>query len=559
MLRKLACLLFMMSLALPALAAEKAGSISGYVRNAEGIPQMGAMVEVLGSVLHTFRVFTDEKGFYSAPNILPGTYNVKVSAPSFLTTLRERVGVHAGTALTVNITLTTLFDALQLAPAGTTGEDEDWKWVLRSVSNRPILRLREDGTAIFAADSENRELRGTLSFLAGSPSTGYGSTSDMSTAFSVEKSIFSSGTVGLRGNVGYGSGSPATVLRASYKHTMDNGSEPAVAFTMRRLAAPDLGLRSAALQALSLTTSDNLVLGDILELRFGSELQTIQFMGRLNAFRPFASAGLHLSPNTLVEYRYTTIRPDGRMEKGFDSAPADLSESGPLVSMVGFRSSIERSRHHEVSVSRHAGKNTLQLAAYTDRIIDPALTGVGEVSSDGGYALPDLYSGTFSYRGKDMNARGMRLVLQRNLTPDLTASVDYEFGGALGLEQNGVDLKEARSLMNVSDHHSVAAKVSGSVPVSKTRWIASYRWTGGPVLTPVDMFSVSPGQADPFLNIFLRQPIPGTSFLPGRMEALIDLHNLLAQGYIPVLGQDGRTLYLVQSARTVRGGVEFTF
>jgi len=26
-----------------------------------------------------------------------------------------------------------------------------------------------------------------------------------------------------------------------------------------------------------------------------------------------------------------------------------------------------------------------------------------------------------------------------------------------------------------------------------------------------------------------------------------------------VMGQDGRTLYLVQSARTVRGGVAFTF
>jgi hypothetical protein len=43
------------------------------------------------------------------------------------------------------------------------------------------------------------------------------------------------------------------------------------------------------------------------------------------------------------------------------------------------------------------------------------------------------------------------------------------------------------------------------------------------------------------------------------MEALIEIRNLLAQGYVPVLGQDGRTLYLVQSARAVRGGVAFTF
>jgi hypothetical protein len=43
------------------------------------------------------------------------------------------------------------------------------------------------------------------------------------------------------------------------------------------------------------------------------------------------------------------------------------------------------------------------------------------------------------------------------------------------------------------------------------------------------------------------------------MEAVVDLRNLLAQGYIPMLGPDGKTVYLVQSARSVRGGVSFTF
>ncbi len=43
------------------------------------------------------------------------------------------------------------------------------------------------------------------------------------------------------------------------------------------------------------------------------------------------------------------------------------------------------------------------------------------------------------------------------------------------------------------------------------------------------------------------------------MEALIDLRNLLAQGYVPVIGQDGQTVYLVQAARSVRGGVTISF
>jgi hypothetical protein len=83
--------------------------------------------------------------------------------------------------------------------------------------------------------------------------------------------------------------------------------------------------------------------------------------------------------------------------------------------------------------------------------------------------------------------------------------------------------------------------------------ITSYRWVNGTTLTPVDMFNGSPGQSDPFLNVFVRQP------LGGHMEALIDIRNLLAQGYVPVMGSDGQTVYLVDSARSVRGGVAFTF
>jgi hypothetical protein len=73
------------------------------------------------------------------------------------------------------------------------------------------------------------------------------------------------------------------------------------------------------------------------------------------------------------------------------------------------------------------------------------------------------------------------------------------------------------------------------------------------------MFNASPGQADPFLSFFLRQPIPGNGFLPSHMDAMIDIRNLLAQGYVPLMGSDGHTVYLVQAARSVRGGVAFTF
>jgi len=561
MFQKLGIFAIVLSTVLSASAAPIPGSISGYVRSAAGVPQMGALVEVLNSATQPQKVFTDERGFYSAAGLLPGIYSVKVTAPSFLPSLRERLGLHSGSALVVNITLNTLFEALEMVPLRGVADDDDWKWTLRSVANRPVLRVLDDGTSVVAAPEagQDHELKARLSFLAGSPSIGYGSSSDMSTGFSVERSIFSAGRLALKGNVGYGTSNPDAVLRTSFSHRLADGSLPQISFTMRRLAAPDASLHTAGLQALAVTTSDDLTLGNVLELEFGSEMQTIQFMGRLNAVRPFGAADLHLSPNTVLEYRYASSVPDSRAEKGFDSAPADLSESGPRVSMADFAPALERAHHHEISLSQRAGKTSIQAAVYSDRVANPALTGVGTIGTEGGEVLPDIYSGTFTYQGRDLETTGLRVALQRKFTSDLLATLDYAYGGVLDLGRSDAELQDARQWLRVERRHALAAKLSGTVPHTKTHWIASYRWVSGQALTPVDMFNASAGQADPYLNLFVRQPLPGTGNLPCKMEALVEVRNLLAEGYVPVMGQDGRTLYLVQSARAVRGGLAFTF
>lgn len=576
MFRKLGFLVVVMSVvvcvSLPAWSGTAAGAISGaisgYVRDGSGAPQMGAVVEVLGSAALALKVFTDDRGFYSVASLLPGNYSVKVSAPAFLPTLREKIGVRAGAKLMVNVTLTTLYEAIQLVPLRGPVEDDDWKWTLRSVANRPILRVLEDGTAVVAQSGEStgdHDLKGSLTFLAGSPGQGFGS-SDMSAGFAVEHSLLSSGTVRLNGNLGYeadGQRIPAAVLRTTYTNRFNGVFEPSVAITALRLRSGDLNtMPGATLQALSVTSSDRIVLGNKLEMKLGSELQTIQFMGRVHAFKPFGSADLHITPNTVLEYQYASSVPKmGLEDRGtdgrFDLASSDLSETAPRMSINGFSPAVERAHHQEVSISQRMGKTNMQVAFYSDSIIDPVLTGVGEISESSD-VLPDLYSGTFSYQGNDFATRGMRVVLQRKLYSDLTATLDYSYGGVLDLSRPDVQLQDARAWIRTERRQAVAAKFSGTLPRAKTRWIASYRYTGGPTLTPVDMFNSSAGQSDPYLNLFLRQPIPA-SFLAGHMEILMDLRNLLAQGYVPVMGRDGRTLYLVQSARSVRGGVAFSF
>jgi hypothetical protein len=554
-----------LGLALPVCASAQPGAISGYVRNASGAPQMGAVVEILtseiGSASRSLTTFTDGLGFYSAPGLLPGVYSVKVSAPSFLPSVLERIGLVPGAHLKVNVTLNTLLGALDVGRIRAVPDDDDWKWTLRSVANRPILRVFDDPPQ--TSEKQDHALSGSLSFLAGSTSDGYGSGSDMNTGFTLERSVFSTGRVGMSGNVGYGDGTPDAVFRTTYSRVLPDGSEPSVAMTVRRFAPSDPNLHNAALQALALAMGDSFSVGDVLELKFGSELQTIQFLGRVSAFRPYGSARLHVSPNTVLEYSYATSLPDARIEKGFDSAPADMSESDPRVSLQNFSPKIERAHHQELNVSRRIGKTNVQFAVFSDRIADTALTGAGGVTAVGGFVLPDVYSGTFSYEGGNLNTPGLRAVIQHKFSNDLTATLDYAWGGTLALSQpdvpQPVSLQEAQQWITTVRRHALAAKFNGTVPRLHTRWIASYRWVNGQALTPVDMFNASPGQSDPYVSLFLRQPIPSMGFLTGHVEALIEVRNLLAQGYVPVMGQDGQTVYLVQAARSVRGGLAFNF
>jgi hypothetical protein len=542
------------------------GAISGYVRDGSGSPQMGAAVEILGSAAHALKVFTDDRGFFSVASLLPGTYSLKVSAPSFLPSLREKIDVRAGAKAMVNVTLTTLFEAIQLVPLRSPVDDDDWKWTLRSVSNRPVLRVLGDGTTVVAQTGEGADhnLKGMFTLMAGSPGQGFG-TPDMSAGFDVERSLLSTGTLRLNGNFGYGTqvqGIPAAVLRTSYTNRFNGVFEPSISIAALRLSSHDQNaMPGASLQALSVTTSDRIVLGDKVEVQVGSELQTIQFLGRVHAFKPFGTADLHITPNTVLEYQYATSVPSSALvddRERFESGASELSETSPRMSMTGFSPAVEHGHHQEVSVSQRIGKNNMQVAFYSDSVADPVLTGVGDMTAESGEVLPDLYSGTFSYQGNDFSTRGMRIVLQRKLLSDLTATLDYSYGGALELSQADVQLQDARNWIHSQSRQSVAAKFSGTLPKVKTRWIASYRYTGDRALTSVDEFNRSAGRADPYLNLCLRQPIPA-SFLAGHMEILVDLRNLLAQGYVPVMGSDGHTVYLVQSARSVRGGVAFSF
>ncbi len=523
MARKLGCLLVVLFAGTSVFAAG-VGAISGTVKDGSGTR------------------------FYSAENLLPGTYQIKVTAASFLPSLRENVSLRAGGRVLVNVTLNTLADALLLLPGrrSLNTEPDDWHWTLRSAANRPILRVvnkdkhkdddgkRDTGRPQVALSGEkldDRAIKARVAFIAGSEAGGFGSAGDMTTSFSLEKSMFAAGTLALDGNIGASSGDPAGVLRASYSYNFGPSSHPTFTVTYRRFASPGAAVENSPYAAVEMNISDSMSVAEVIDLQYGAAVQSLEFAKRITALRPY-----------------------------FDSAPADLSESGPRMALANGVPNVERAHHQEISASRRFGKTSVQVAGYMDHVRNAVLTGAGDPSSYSDDVLPDVYSGTFSYAySGSLSTTGTRVVVERKISHDLNATVDYSTGGAVSAESLPHVWQNLAQSLAATRQHSVATKFSGYIPVSGTRWIASYKWTSGNTLSPVDAFNASPGQADPYVSIFIRQPLPGTSFMPGKMDALVDLRNLLAQGYLPIMGPDGRTVYLVQSARALRAGLAFTF
>jgi hypothetical protein len=99
--------------------------------------------------------------------------------------------------------------------------------------------------------------------------------------------------------------------------------------------------------------------------------------------------------------------------------------------------------------------------------------------------------------------------------------------------------------------------LSGTLDGTGTRWRASYRWQPDDSVTAVTPFAEN--AAAPFLNVHLRQPIHLSRDGSGGLEALLEVRNLLAQGYRPYILSDGSVLIFAQDQRGLRAGLVFTF
>ncbi len=538
-------------------AADGTASISGVVRDSEGTPQIGAMVELLSvnaAVLAT--TFTDSHGKFLIREIDPGTYKLKAVGTSFLPALRENLKVRTDTV--VNMTLTTLFEAVQWLPAQkrtATEPDDDWIWTLRSSSNRPLLRMLEDGPLVVVTESDSAsapvmKARLTLS----STDHSFGEVG-VGNAFEVTRSKSDHRQLILRANFA-GGGSSAFESVTGYRRDLGPGR------TMRTVFAiedrPDIvgTPNQVGLQSMVVRSSQTLALTPNFHAEVGNELQAIRLGEMQVANHPFGGVVWSNGANS-VAYRLATSRQLQHADE-LDGSNA----TAPLISNSNGVARVEHGLHQQVAFEHADDGVHVKVAVYHDELTNPVISGGGQVTLADlaeGDVLYDGASGLMRVQGPDFSASGFVGSVRARIFADTWVSFAAADGKALEMSEvpDKVGLDQTLQAIHSQRAQAYAVSLSGKVNRTGTRWRTSYRWQPSESLTDVAPYDNT--IPDGFLTIYLRQPIHYGKLFPNGMEALVDVRNLLAEGYRPFVTSDGSTLYFAQTERSVQGGLSFTF
>src|SRR5689334_7942510 len=82
------------------------GTISGTITDSSGAAIPNATVEIRNAATDVLRsLSTNDAGFYSVPNLVPGAYSIRVSAPGFAIAQRTGVSLTVGAELALNFQL----------------------------------------------------------------------------------------------------------------------------------------------------------------------------------------------------------------------------------------------------------------------------------------------------------------------------------------------------------------------------------------------------------------------------------------------------------------------
>ncbi|HTW81601.1 MAG TPA: carboxypeptidase-like regulatory domain-containing protein [Terracidiphilus sp.] len=539
-------------------------SVSGMVRDSAGVPQMGAEVELLAADLSVVAsVYTNDKGKFSIDSVVPGNYAIKAMGAYFLPSLRENLRIRKATV--VNLTLNTLYEAMQWLPAKPrTGhsQSDDWAWTLKSAANRPLLRWLEDGPLVVVSEGAGNSPKLKARLMA----TGQAGT------FGESGERFSN-TVELTP-----ANSRELLARVDFAPDTDAGMESMLGFrqelgfagSVQSVAAiaihPDEfdGMGDEGVDEAAINSSETMHLGDEFELEAGSAEVAGHIAGDrpagVTATLPYASLEWR-DGSSAIQYRMATLVPNPETNDQTEAQawlPAAAMRNGELV--------LERGMHQEIGFERQTDTSGVAVTVYADNIENPILEAMSRTAGGNpsvvdapSAALIDPESSMIQAAGPGFSAAGVSASYEREIAGGNRIAVSYSSGSALVMPAlpNPAGIQQMVAGTRAHRSQAYTLSFSGTLDGTHTRWRASYRWQPEDTVTAVAPFAVN--ASDPYLNLHLRQPIHLCRDGSGGIEALLDVRNLLAQGYRPYVLSDGSLLIFTQGQRAIRGGLAFTF
>lgn len=544
-----------LSLAARAASAPATTRLLGVVTGIQGRPWGGASVRLRSlSSGPQWRGVSSPSGAFLIAAIPPGVYLLQAAAPGLWAS--QRIRVRAGEPLLLQLRLRKLRPGQK--PAGGLGH---YKWLLReTAAQRPILQLRG---AHAAAPGRVRRVNGQISMMAGSGGQAFSGSSPLATSFDLNTVLASNLLLGFRGDMDMASGLNPGANASLETDLTPQGAWDGIGhlqFGMRQIAAP-LFVASPEMRLYTFEYGNQWQLTRRLSFAYGAAISALAASRTLHQINPYMGLAYRFRHGLKLKYQYVAAPPPAAWDQ---NGGLELANPAPRLSVWQGRPEMESASHQQVSLTAMLTPTTgLEAAWYHDRFQHAVVNGSWQGGppqqlTSAGAILPDVYSNLFSANGGAYAGSGELIQLTQQLDGSMKITAGFVAGPTLGVARQTMRSADISSLLKRRSGTSYFVVWSGIMPWSHTRWRCSYATAPVHALTPMAPYAGLNRQ--PYANMFLRQPLPPV--IPGwggKMDMLLEMQNLLAQGYVPIITQDGQLIYLLQSARSLRGGVSFHF
>lgn len=531
------------------------GTIAGRIMDEQGRGLSRAVVRLLSSMsaATTNRtIHADEQGNFYARSIVPGPYLLRAEAQGFVSQVKA-VEVRPDVVLSLKFELQrsqTLLDQRE--------DRHAYRWVVRGVP-RPVLRWQQgEGSAVTMASAavsnfeRARLLRGMVQLVSGAP---LGSPSLATPFAGVNLALAGQAAPNVElvfvGQVSSHTGVPSRMEVIASTFATDTHQVTArLGYARSGLIGDRLSPRQ--FQQASLALMDSWQVAGPVAVTYGVDV-TGYFNGAPQwTVSPRLGVGYALNSATRLRAEYYPVSSYevGRQgEFNYEGGQVIFSDPWPLA-LVAAHGQAERAERFQCTIERQLDDAShLEGALFFDHY---ANRGVGLL------AVPVEVAGGLQTQwrslAQDGQARGARVVYQRQLTPYLTGMVGYSFGQ--GQRWTGEPLHEAHELFQNAPFQVISLRLDATVTRTRTRISSIYRLSHSDAAFAIDPFYGRLDVHEPNLSVVVTQEIPDLGLLPGRWQASVDARNLLDQQ--EGAASEGKTL-LTQASRSIRGSLSVRF